>query len=135
MTRKGKIARLPRHIRDCLNRRLDDGEPSVNLVQWLNEQPDARRVLEEEFDGRPITEQNLSDWKQGGYLDWQAHQETREWVRLVAHEAEEGAEDLGVLPLSDRLSAMAGLALGRLVRDLSTASVTDSAKRDDLLRV
>src|SRR6478672_8337050 len=107
MTRKGKIARLPRHIRDYLNRQLDDGEPANHLVQWLNAQPDAVRVLEEEFDGRPITEQNLSDWKQGGYLDWQLHQETREWVRVVADEADEVAEDVGVMPLSDRLSSMA----------------------------
>jgi hypothetical protein len=36
MTRKGKIARLPRHVRDELNHRLDDGESSTHLVIWLN---------------------------------------------------------------------------------------------------
>jgi len=32
MTRVGKIARLPREIREQLNRRLQDGEPGKRLV-------------------------------------------------------------------------------------------------------
>ena len=32
MTRNGKIARLPRALRDELNRRLQDGQPGVRLV-------------------------------------------------------------------------------------------------------
>ena len=35
MTRNGKIARLPREIRDELNRRLDDGGQGKDLVEWL----------------------------------------------------------------------------------------------------
>jgi len=70
MIRKGKIARLPRAIRDELNRRLDNGEAGVNLVAWLNELPETRQVLAEKFGGRPITAQNMSEWTHGGYLDW-----------------------------------------------------------------
>jgi hypothetical protein len=36
MSGKGKIARLPRGIRDQLNRRLDEGEAGTGLVRWLN---------------------------------------------------------------------------------------------------
>jgi hypothetical protein len=36
MTRTGKIARLPRELRDELNRRLREGEPGIRLVEWLN---------------------------------------------------------------------------------------------------
>ena len=36
MTRKSKIARLPRSIRDGLNCRLDNGQPGLRLVEWLN---------------------------------------------------------------------------------------------------
>jgi hypothetical protein len=77
MTRKGKIARLPRAIRDELNRRLDDGEQGIRLVEWLNGLPEVKKVLESDFEGRAITDGNLADWKNGGFLDWQAQQETR----------------------------------------------------------
>jgi hypothetical protein len=66
MTRTGKIARLPRHIRDQLNRHLDDGEPGNRLVEWLNSLDEVKDMLHEDFGGRPVSEQNLSDWKQGG---------------------------------------------------------------------
>jgi hypothetical protein len=135
MTRKGKIARLPRHIRDDLNRRIDDGEPGTSLVQWLNSQSDVQLVLERDFNSRPINEQNLTDWKQGGYLDWQELQESRAWVRIVSDEADQVAEDSGLMPLSDRISSMAALAVGKLIRGLATGAESDDAKRADLLRV
>ena len=135
MTRKGKIARLPRLIRDELNRRIDDGEPGNCLVQWLNAKPEVQLVLERDFNNRPINEQNLTDWKQGGFLDWQELQESRAWVRIVSDEADQVAEDSGLMPLSDRISSMAALAVGKLIRGLSAGAESDSAKRADLLRV
>lgn len=59
MTGNGKIARLPRDIRNQLNRRMADGETGVRLVEWLNGLPAVRAVLEQEFGGREINEQNL----------------------------------------------------------------------------
>jgi hypothetical protein len=135
MTRKGKIARLPRHIRDELNQRLDNGEQSARLVDWLNAQDEVQATLTLDFSGRPITEQNLSDWKQGGFLDWQQLQESREWVRIVTDEADQVAEDTGLMPLSDRISSMAALALGKVIRGLAASAESDAAKRDDLMRV
>jgi hypothetical protein len=135
MTRKGKIARLPRHIRDELNRRLDDGEQSSHLVDWLNVQPEVLAVLAMDFNNRPITEQNLSDWKLGGFVDWQQLQESREWVRIVTDEADQVAEDSGLMPLSDRVSSMAALALGKLIRGLAPGAESDSTERDELMCV
>ncbi len=37
MTGNGKIARLPRAIRDELNRRMGDGQTGQELLPWLNE--------------------------------------------------------------------------------------------------
>jgi hypothetical protein len=98
MTRTGKIARLPREVREQLNRRLQDGEPGTQLVVWLNALPEAQAMLAREFAARPISEQNLSEWKQGGYRDWLARQELLGQVRELAADAEElaGAAD-GVL--------------------------------------
>ena len=92
MTRKGKIARLPRIIREELNQRLDDGEPGVRLVEWLNGQSEVKRVLESDFEGRPITEGNLAEWKNGGFLDWQAQQETVSLVQELKADGKELAE-------------------------------------------
>jgi len=85
-TRNGKIARLPPslqgkvlvagkergelEIREQLNARLDDGEPGNRLVEWLNSNPDVMKVMAEQFEGRPITENNLSEWRAGGYEEW-----------------------------------------------------------------
>ncbi len=134
MTRNGKIARLPRHLRDELNRRLDDGEQGVDLVEWLNANDGVKQVLEESFGGRPINEQNLSDWKHGGYYEWLQFQDAREWVRIVTDEAEQVADDSGSLPLSDRISSMSVLVLGQLIRDLGSQARTDINSRQDLMR-
>ena len=75
MIRKSKIARLPRSIRDELNRRLDNGQPGIRLVEWLNSLPEAKEILVQNFQSRPITPQNISEWKRGGYQDWAAQQE------------------------------------------------------------
>jgi hypothetical protein len=134
MTRKGKIARLPRHVREELNRRLDDGEQGVRLVDWLNGQKDVKLILDADFGGRPINEQNLTDWKQGGYLDWQQLQQSREWVLLMADEADQLADDSGLMPLSDRVSSMAALTLAKLLRELAPQAQTDHETRQDLFR-
>lgn len=89
MTRTGKIARLPREIREELNRRLQDGEPGIRLVAWLNGLPDSQRVLAAHFGGRGISEQNLSEWKAGGYRDWLARQEALAQARELTADAQE----------------------------------------------
>src|SRR5436190_19424069 len=89
MTGKGKIARLPRKIRDLLNRRLDEGESGKGLVQWLNELPEVKEVLDGQFGGRIITEQNLSEWKARGYREWLARQEALSQARELAADAVE----------------------------------------------
>ena len=88
-TRVGKIGRLPKHIRDDLGRRIEDGELGKELVKWLNRLPEVKRVLKEYFGGRPITEQNLSEWKQGGHQDWLRHQESRRFVQHLHEKAKE----------------------------------------------
>lgn len=92
MTRTGKIARLPREIREQLNRRLSDGEAGNRLVGWLNSRPETQERLAADFEGRAITEQNLSEWKQGGHQDWLARQETLACARELAGDASELTE-------------------------------------------
>lgn len=118
MTRKGKIARLPRGIRDELNQRLDDGDQGKNLVQWLNGLDVVKEILSSDFAGRGITEQNLSEWKQGGFRDWQRQQETCDGVRrLVEHsdEIDDAADEHGI---PDRLAAVLAAELAAEAQSL-----------------
>ena len=118
-TRKGKIARLPREIREQLNQRLADGEPGTQLVEWLNALPEVQTVLKNKFSCRPISEQNLSEWKAGGYCDWLAQHEALEMVRDLGDDTQELDQAAGK-PLADRLALwLAGryVVATRLLRD------------------
>ena len=97
MTRTGKIARLPRSLRHELNRRLRNGEQGKRLLTWLNAVPEALAVLQAEFGGRAISEQNLSEWKTGGYREWQAQQEALERAGELASSASELTQTAGAL--------------------------------------
>ena len=77
-TRLVKIARLTRHVRNELNTRIQNGALGTDLVDWLNSLDETNQILATVFGGRPINEQNLSDWKRGGFLDWERQQDTRE---------------------------------------------------------
>ena len=135
MTRNGKIARLSRSVREELNRRLRDGEQGKRLVAWLNALPNVQEVLAEEFCGRPISEQNLSEWKQGGFEDWLRHQEAREWVRKLADESADLKEIAGDLSVGDWLSVPLAVALGRWIEELAAGEQNDPAQRKALLAI
>jgi hypothetical protein len=102
-TRNGKIARLPLHIREQLNRRLLDGEQGKKLVAWLNSLPEVRAVIAGEFGGRPVREQNLSEWKHGGYRDWLSRQDAQAAALRLEEELTQCAAPDGE-PLTDILA-------------------------------
>lgn len=89
MARNGKIARLPREIRDELNRRLHSGGQGGPLLAWLNALPEVAAVMAREFGGNPVSKQNLCEWRAGGFAEWQARQETLEQARELAADAAE----------------------------------------------
>lgn len=69
-THNGKIGGLPAQMREELCRRMHDGERATTLLPWLNGTPEAQKVCREQFDGEPISGQNLSNWRKGGYQKW-----------------------------------------------------------------
>jgi len=103
LTRNGKIARLPLAVRQELNRRLDEGEQGKKLVAWLNDLPAVQNVVAAEFGGKAIRQQNLSEWKQGGYRDWQAKQEALEIAERLGDDAAEWNPE-GRTPLTETLA-------------------------------
>lgn len=114
-TRNGKIARLPKAIREQLNQRLADGEPCGSLLGWLHSLPEVIEVLVRDFGARAILKQNLSEWRQGGFREWEARQERLAHLRLLADEADDVEEAFPHLP--DR---MAALLVGRFASLIAT---------------
>lgn len=102
-TRTGKIARLPRPIRQELHRRLDEGELGKKIVAWLNSLPEVQSIVAAEFNAKPIREQNISEWKKGGYRDWTAQQEALEIAGRLGEDAAEWSGE-GRAPLTDTLA-------------------------------
>jgi len=105
MARNGKIARLPRDLRIQLNTRLQDGQDGKQIVHWLNSLPDVKKVLAESFEARPITEQNLSDWRLGGYQEWLAHEDILAQVGDLADNQHELQAVAPGQSLADHLAA------------------------------
>jgi len=127
MSHNGKIARLPHAIRNQLNLRLQDGEPGAKLVQWLNGLPEVQIVLQAEFDGRPIREQNISEWKKRGFREWQIQQDALEQLPQVVTEAAELNGQVNG-KLTDHLAVWLTAHLMAAVRRLAAADLPDAAR-------
>jgi hypothetical protein len=95
-SRHGKIARLPFSVREELNRRMRDGESGKMIVEWLNGLAEVREMVMGLFGGKGIREQNLSEWRKGGYRDWLAAQERVELTVRMGEEVAALAEGRGV---------------------------------------
>jgi hypothetical protein len=116
-TPKGKIGRLPKAVQEQVNRRLAQGEKGRLLVAWLNSLPQVQAMLAAEFAGKPIREQNLSEWRHHGYADWLRDQEARNLARQMIAEDRE-LQPSGDPPLTDQMAAWVSVRYLRAVRKL-----------------
>ncbi|MBI5770900.1 MAG: hypothetical protein HZA93_24190 [Verrucomicrobia bacterium] len=124
--RTGKIGRLPLAIRDEVNRQLRDNVPGPKLIAWLHTLPEVLAVLDEHFRGfeeNPISPQNLSEWRQGGYQEWLAQQEKVAQLGELARFAQKLGEAAGG-DLTDGSAAILG---GKILEKLETATDDDIA--------
>jgi hypothetical protein len=126
-TRIGKIARLPGAVREELNRRLHNGALGKELVPWLNELPDVQRVLADLFTGRPITEDNLSEWRRGGFQDWLLQEERRVRIEQLAGQYQNLGPEAGAKRLDALLRHRLALELMEELERLS--AMTDRNER------
>src|SRR5688572_5008413 len=115
--RCGKIARLPKDVRQELNTRLEDGQSYDDIIQWLTSAG---------HDG--FNKQNLSTWKQGGHQDWLREQERfenraalREWLGDQIEKSPPGEVLilLDQLYASQLLEALFGLDIAMLKKSLA----------------
>jgi hypothetical protein len=133
MARNGKIARLPLHIRTQLNQRLSEGESGVKLVEWLNDE--AMLSLKKDAEGKRIliTEQNLSEWRSGGYQDWLRHEEARQFTEDLAEQAGELDKAADGKSICDRFGALLAVDMARLAKKFLQQE-TDDEKRWERLK-
>ena len=118
--RTGKIARIPHHLREELNRRLRDGEICQKLLDWLNAIPEVQAILQAHFHGEPIKQPNLSQWVQGGYQDWVQRQEGMEISWNLMEHAQDLNRTVGPNALSDHYGNVLTIQLVQSARRLLT---------------
>jgi hypothetical protein len=116
--RKGKIASLPARIREEVNRRLLDGETAPQIIKWLSSEPDVARVLEERWKGEAVSDNNISQWREGGYEDWKKQNERIEAIKTLSDYSFKLARAAG-RSLSEGATAIAG---GRILELLETVA-------------
>jgi hypothetical protein len=119
MTRNGKIARLPQSIREQVNRRLDNGEQGKQIAEWLNTLPEVKTLIDAQFAGQPISEVNLSNWKLGGYIDWQAQQDALAAASQLAEDAAQ-LDEAGGQQITEQLALCLAARLAAALRQLNT---------------
>lgn len=69
--RTGKIARAPIEVRTRVNEMLRDGATAAAVIKYLESQ-----------DVFGINDQNVTNWRDGGYKDWLKQQERLEDMRF-----------------------------------------------------
>jgi hypothetical protein len=84
MAGQGKIARLPHALKEQVNQRLLNGESAPVILRWLNPLPESIKIWTEYFEGAPATENNLSEWRRGGYQKWLKERESVENTKSLA---------------------------------------------------
>jgi hypothetical protein len=130
-SRRGKIARLPAAIRRQLNERLENGQPAKPLIHWLHSLPEVQAVLAAQFEGQPITPNNLTRWKQGGFKDWLEDQRALEAAAAVF----EQADDLKEMAREDLADRMTLVLTAKMAMELQRINrLPDGAKKSQLYR-
>jgi len=135
MSAKGKIARLPFDLRQQLNQRMRDGDPDVDLVEWLNELPDVQAALTgASFGGRKktraqITAQNLSEYRKGGYQDWLDNQDKVDRAKKLAELSYQLASASG----GNVSETIVRVTAGRIYEALEVATGEDMLKLTEAL--
>jgi len=146
VSRKGKIARLPEPMREQLNRRIYDGQSGRAVLAWLNAQPEALAVLKSErFGGKPhnlaFDDNNLAEWKRGGYQDWLRDEKRMATIRERAELAMRMARAAGgslsenllariAAEIDEKLDGISDDDYGKLVPVLQTIIQADKLRLD-----
>lgn len=82
MARTGKIARLPKTLRDAVNMALQDGATANAVIKIIE---GAKGHGATNGDGSEIeipNDQNITNWREGGFADWEKENKRLDDMRM-----------------------------------------------------
>jgi len=104
--RNGKVARLPSPLREQINQMLDDGVPYKTIIERLGEA------------GKHLNEDNVSNWRLGGYQDHQNAHLVNDRARTQTEAAADVLRDTGQLGPAKLQQVCEEIALLQYLRTL-----------------
>lgn len=117
----GKVARLPKPVRDAVNHMLLNGATLQAVCDWLA------------TEGHPgFNPENISNWRQGGHQDWLKAQERFENLKLKAEARKAMREQLAAegLDITDSNTARLMEIADEVLDEFDITALKDVAKND-----
>lgn len=116
--RRGKVARLPREVRQKINEMLDDGLVYREIIERLGEA------------GKGLSESNLSRWKDGGFKDWLAERAFLERIRARQETPRELVRDFDATEVNHAALQLGTLHIFEALRELGPGSLNEKLGGD-----
>ncbi len=104
----GKVARLPKAVRDQINLMIQDGVPYPAIIHQLGPA------------GHDLNAMNLSRWKDGGYQDWLLEQAWLAHTRARQEPAADLSTDFDATSLNHAALQLGTLHIFEALRDLNS---------------
>jgi hypothetical protein len=124
VSKTGKVARLPKTLRDQINQMLRDGLSYPAIIKKL--QPPntpSHQHSTSQFLPYPILEKNLSHWQQGGHQDWLKEQAWIEKTRARQETALDLMGDFDATQVNHAALQLGTLHIFEALRDLGPGSL------------
>jgi len=114
----GKVARLPKTLRDKINLMIQDGVTFPDIIKNLGEP------------GQDLNVMNLSRWKDSGYSDWLAEQAFIARTRARQETPGELVRDFDATEVSHAALQLGTLHVFEALRDLAPGALDDKLGGD-----
>ncbi|HWH69672.1 MAG TPA: hypothetical protein VNT26_09825, partial [Candidatus Sulfotelmatobacter sp.] len=106
----GKVARLPKTLRDQVSQMILDGLPYTQIIQALGEA------------GKALNEDNIGNWKNGGYRDWLLDLQRAQALRATREAALDLLTQQAGVPVQDAGRTIAAAQLYELLLSFDPSS-------------
>jgi hypothetical protein len=116
--RNGKIARLAKPVRDRINNMLLDGKAYLDIIASLGP------------DGQGLNEDNVGNWKAGGYQDWLREQRQIEILRSKQEFAMDLVRDTAPHKVHQAILQIAAANLCQLLLELDPNSLRELIEKE-----
>lgn len=123
---RSKIGRLPFDVRNRICEMLESGATAAQVCGWAN-RTEAFRRLARETGCAPLSAQNVTDWRAGGYARWLEERRRTERLRAVAESSYHIAAAAGGDPAAVGARILAGRLVDMLDRIDDDASAVQLA--------